>query len=337
MKRIASTGFFVLAIVATFSSTLSGRLGEPLWAQSQGAAQVVSIAPGAPVSSSSALSAQSFPEPLSTAPIFRETSLAPTAESFSAQWPSSLLIEPLEGSPPELKLDEPRRIVWYFPWTLVPLDGWTNSAEVGINGSSGNANSFSFQTGARFKRKTDAHLFDLRLTHNRTQSNGIEKQNNALLYSDYERYFADSPASLFMKQGVEYDRFKAFDLRYSTSAGVAYRFIRTDQLNLKGRFGSGTSREFGGPEDRWLFEAVFGTDYEHQWNKRNKFIARFDYFPEWKDFSNYRIVSDASWEMLWDQMGNLSLKIGAIDRYDSTPGGKQPNDLTYSMLLLYKF
>ncbi|MGN6545646.1 MAG: DUF481 domain-containing protein [Aureliella sp.] len=312
MKRIASTGIFVLAIAAAFTSTL-------------------------PAQSNAAPSPETLPAPLSTAPLFGQTTLAPTTEAFSAQVSPSLAIDPLVGSPPELKLDAARTAAWYFPWTFIPLDGWTNSAELGINGSSGNANSYSFQTGARFKRKTDAHLFDSRITHNRTQSNGIEKQNNALFFTDYERFFADSPASVFMKQGVEYDRFKAFDLRYSTSAGVAYRFIRTDHLNLKGRFGSGTSREFGGPEDRWLFEGVFGGDYEHQWNKRNKFIARFDYFPEWKDFSNYRIISDTAWEMLWDEHGNLSLKIGAIDRYDSTPGGKQPNDLTYSMLLLYKF
>jgi putative salt-induced outer membrane protein YdiY len=278
--------------------------------------------------------------PSATAPVFGETSLAPTAEGLSAQLaapPPPLGVEPLVGAPPELELDQPVRIAWYFPWTLIPLDGWTNSAELGINGSSGNANAFSFQTGTRFKRKTEAHLFDMRLTHNRTQSNGVEKQNNALLYADYDSYFPDSPASAFVKQGVEYDRFKAFDVRYNINAGVAYRFIQSEQLNLKGRFGSGTSREFGGPQDRWVAEALFGSDYEHQWNKRNKFIMRFDFFPEWQNFSHYRIVSDAAWEMLWDQKGNLSLKLGAIDRYDSTPGGRQPNDLTYSMLLLYKF
>ncbi len=81
---------------------------------------------------------------------------------------------------------------WYNPWTWVPRDGWTNSAELGINGSDGNSDSFSFQTGARFKRKGVRNLFELRMTHNRTQTGGIESQNNALLFVDHEYLFKES-------------------------------------------------------------------------------------------------------------------------------------------------
>lgn len=261
-----------------------------------------------------------------------DASIAPTAEAMTAVAEAQAM-----GSPPTLdvKLDDPR--VWYYPWTWLPRDGWANSAELGINGSGGNANSFSITAGTRFKRKTDINMFDLRLTHNRTQSGGVEKQNNALMYSDFDRYFGSSRWSAFVKNGVEYDRFRAFDLRYNINVGLGYSLVKNDKITLKGRFGSGTSREFGGPDDRWVPEALFGSDYEHQWNKRNKWIARVDYFPEWGDFTNYRIVADCSWEMLWDEAGNLSLKLGAVDRYDSTPNGLRPNDLTYSMLLLYKF
>ncbi len=268
-------------------------------------------------------------DPISLTP----TSIAPMTEALTAAAEQSQV----RGAPPSLDipLDDPR--VWYYPWTWMPRDGWSNSAELGINGSGGNANAFSIQAGMRFKRKTDINLFDLRMTHNRTQSGGVEKQNNALLYADFDRYFGQSRWSAFVKNGLEYDRFRAFDLRYNINLGLGYSFVKNDKVTLKGRFGSGTSREFGGPDDRWVPEALFGGDYEHQWNKRNKWIAKVDYFPEWGDFTNYRIVADCSWEMLWDEAGNLSLKLGAIDRYDSTPDGRRPNDLTYSMLLLYKF
>ena len=33
---------------------------------------------------------------------------------------------------------------------------------------------------------------------------------------------------------------------------------------------------------------------------------------------------------------NLSLKVSAFDRYDSTPQGRRPNDLDYALLLLWK-
>lgn len=226
---------------------------------------------------------------------------------------------------------------WYYPWTWIPLDGWENSAELGLNGSAGNSESSSFQTGTRLKRKTDFTLFDLRATYNRTSAGGTETQNNALIYTNWERFLGDSPRTLFVKNGLEFDKFKAFDYRYYLNAGLGYHFAKTDALALTGRFGAGVSREFGGPDDRWVPEALFGGDYEHQVNARNKLIAKVDYFPEWSDFANFRLVSDLAWEYLISADGNLSFKLGATDRYDSTPNGRKPNDVNYSALILYKF
>jgi putative salt-induced outer membrane protein YdiY len=261
--------------------------------------------------------------------------------------PSEGLFEPpppLEPQMPPAVFEEvaaaqsaPAGPVWYYPWTWIPMDGWENSAELGLNGSAGNAESFSFQTGSRFKRKSDFTLFDLRATYNRTTANGLETQNNALVYSNWERFLGDSPWTYFVNNGLEFDRFRAFDVRYNINSGLGYNFIKTEELTLAGRFGAGASREYGGPDDRWVPEALFGGDYEHQINARNKLIAKLEYFPEWGDFSNFRLVSDVAWEYLIDAKGNLSFKLGALDRYDSTPNGAKPNDVNYSALLLYKF
>lgn len=274
---------------------------------------------------------------------YRPVVSQPPAPSF----PTDGLLQP----PPPLQPDMPPTVfeeaaeveeleagpIWYYPWTWIPLDGWKNSAELGINGSTGNTESMSFQTGTRLNRKTDFTLFDLRLTYNRTTANGTETQNNALLYTNWERFLGDSPWTVFVKNGLEYDKFKAFDLRYFINSGMGYNFIKTDALTLTGRFGAGASREFGGPDNRWVPEALFGADYEHQVNARNKLIAKVDYFPEWGDFANYRLITDVAWEYLIDAEGNLSFKLGAIDRYDSTPNGRKPNDVNYSALILYKF
>ncbi len=251
---------------------------------------------------------------------------------------------PLEPNLPPTVFEEvaanqsvPGGPVWYYPWTWIPMDGWENSAELGLNGSAGNTESASFQTGMRMKRKSDFTLFDLRATYNRTSANGTETQNNALIYSNWERFLGASPWTLFVKNGLEFDKFKAFDTRYFINSGLGYHIFKTDDLSLTGRFGAGASREFGGPDDRWVPEALFGSDYEHQINARNKLIAKVDYFPEWGDFGNFRLVSDVAWEYLIDAAGNLSFKLGALDRYDSTPNGAKPNDVNYSALILYKF
>jgi hypothetical protein len=47
--------------------------------------------------------------------------------------------------------------------------------------------------------------------------------------------------------------------------------------------------------------------------------------------------SKADWEVVLDEVAHLSLKFSVIDRYDSTPNGKKPNDLDYSTVLLWAF
>ena len=63
---------------------------------------------------------------------------------------------------------------------------------------------------------------------------------------------------------------------------------------------------------------------------------KVDYFPEWGNPDNFRVVSDLGWEVLLDEQHNLNLKLSVNDRYDSTPNGRQPNDVNYALLLLWK-
>ena len=78
----------------------------------------------------------------------------------------------------------------------------------------------------------------------------------------YERFLGDSRWSYFFKSFLEYDEFKAFDLRLVANTGLGYLLVSTETIKLKGRFGAGASREFGGPDDELTPEAVFGGDYD---------------------------------------------------------------------------
>lgn len=76
---------------------------------------------------------------------FRPTAQQPPIPTI----PSEGLFEPpppLERSMPPTVFEEEAAKqavdmgpVWYYPWTWIPLDGWENSAELGLNGSAGNA------------------------------------------------------------------------------------------------------------------------------------------------------------------------------------------------------
>jgi len=226
-------------------------------------------------------------------------------------------------------------LAWYRPGYWFPGGKLTGSIELGINGSRGNADSFSIRAGGKLKHDVDWRTFTMDLTHARTDSDGVETQNNAIFNARHDWKLGDSPWSIFAKLQLEYDEFKAFDLRVVMNAGWGYQFWKNDFHALKGRFGAGASREFGGPDESWTPEAVFGLDYECKISDRQKFTASADYLPSWEDFMDYRLNTTLAWEICLDAAHNLNLKVGVFDRYDSTPNGSKSNDIDYSVLLLW--
>jgi putative salt-induced outer membrane protein YdiY len=269
------------------------------------------------------------------------TIVAPTTGDFNA-----LLPAPVESVPPGspvaegLPADALQATItptphWYYPSYWLGEDPWTAGVELGINGSEGNNNTFSMRAGGHLKRETQRWKLDSSLVYNKNNSNGVETQNNGKIDARLDRNLGDSPWTLFSLDNLIYDEFQAFDVQLSVNGGVGYRVLKTETIDLLSRFGAGATREFGGLDDDWQPTALFGVDYQHQLTKMQRAVAKVDYYPEWEDYRQYRVVSDLSWQIDLDRPKNVSLKLSAIDRYDSTPEGKKPNNLDYAVLLIW--
>jgi putative salt-induced outer membrane protein YdiY len=221
--------------------------------------------------------------------------------------------------------------MWSSDWTT----GWSASYELGLNGASGNASNFNLSTAFNLTRKLDSRVTNLNFNYAQASNEGILIRDFALLRSRNEYLLGDSPWSIFTEGTVEYDRFQAFDFRLTLATGVGYRFIDNETTTLKTRTGLGTSREFGGVNDQWKPELVLGLDFKHQLTGRQSLYLTNDFYPTWTDFGDFRMITDAGWQLVIDEETRTSLKLGVINRHDSTPGGQEPNDLNYSFLLMW--
>jgi hypothetical protein len=261
---------------------------------------------------------------------------APAEESLPAPAAAEDVAAEATGISPE-DLEEEVDSNWYEPKYWIDPLPWDTGLELGLNGSTGTSESFSIRTGGYIKRESRFSKLDLSSYHNRTTTGGESTQNNAQ-FDVRNDWLLDekSPWTLFGTGNVFYDEFQAFDVQTNANSGIGYRFVRRPDLGVIGRLGAGASREFGGPDDRWVPESLLGLEYNQQLWQQQKYYAKVDYFPEWEQEGEFRLVVDAGWEIELVQPSNLSLKISANDRYDSTPNGAEPNLMNYSVLLLLK-
>lgn len=264
-------------------------------------------------------------------PIEPAVAVQPTPPQFDSFGPVNPPLTPGTApplaAPPVVVPEEPKP----------PVKLWEGSFEFGLNGTEGNSRTFNLRFGSKVKRKTEFNILSADLDYRRDSANSIDTANKALLDWRYEHLFPESPWTCYVHGTVDYDEFKVYDLRVSLDAGLGYRFIKSDSTNLTGRFGGGTSREFGGPNEEFVPEAVFGVDFDHKINSRHKVVFSSEYRPDVTDFGNCRLTNKAAWEILLDEAMHLSMKLSVLDRYDTTPGEKEPNDLDYSVMLMWSF
>ncbi|MBN1911426.1 MAG: DUF481 domain-containing protein [Pirellulales bacterium] len=228
---------------------------------------------------------------------------------------------------------------WYRPhWAEeIKKSPWTGSAELGLDGSSGNSDTFNVRLGASAKRKTKKNTISFDFDYHKNTNDGLETANRLFFDWRFERPLNQKPWTSFIQGTTVYDEFQPWNVRFNVASGLGYTFIEDDFTTFQGRWGGGGSQEIGGPDQDWVPELNFGFDFEHSLSKRQKIKGSVEYFPDVTQFGEFRVINKASWEVLLDAEMDLSLKLTAADRYRRpNPGGKL-NDVDYAIVLLWKY
>jgi putative salt-induced outer membrane protein YdiY len=216
--------------------------------------------------------------------------------------------------------------------------GWSGGIELGLNGATGNTEMLNFRGSAGARRTTDRYDTMGDITYTYSTDDGDESANRLEANARNDWLIPDSKWLFFADAKYEYDEFTDYDSRLSGHVGAGYRFIKTEKDDLLGRVGVGAYKEWGGSDDDLTPEGVLGADYTHIFSELSSFTATVDFYPQLDEIGPYRFVGRAAYQVILDQETNLIFKIGAEDRYDSTPGdGFKRNDFTYFAMLGWKF
>jgi len=216
---------------------------------------------------------------------------------------------------------------------------WEFAIDAGVNGASGNTDDFNARLRFGSTLTSERNEFDAYALYLYSEENDVETKNRAELSARNDFLFKDSPWRLFIRGLVEFDEQRAYDVRISGNAGVAYEFVDTERLTWIGRLGVGASQEFGSENDDITPELFIGTDVRYQVDDRQTLRASAEYFPSLENFTDdYRVRALAAYELQLDQKGNLFLQAGVENRYDNVvEGDVENNDFEYFVTLSYRF
>lgn len=225
-----------------------------------------------------------------------------------------------------------------FPEPKKDAPPWSGGFEFGVNGNEGNSNVLKLRLGTFAKRHTADNIFTTDLVYGLARQGGETNENKALWNARDEVFLRGGPWGLFAATQVEYDEFRNYDYRFAGHLGFAYQFLRADHVSLRGRIGAGVSRELGETDSKWVPEGLVGLDVDWKLTSRQRFIATADYYPDLGRPDRFRVRARAAYEVLLDEKGCLTLRLGVQERFDSNPGPEtKQNDLDYFTTLVFKF
>jgi Protein of unknown function, DUF481 len=217
------------------------------------------------------------------------------------------------------------------------LDPWDGSVELGMDGSSGSANTMSIRFGVESKLKMEKNIFSIDLDYHKASTDGQKNTNRLYFDWRYEKPEVAGPFYWYVNGTTTYDEFQPWKVQVSSSTGLGLTFIDTGRFSFGGRFGGGFSQDIGGPDQSVKPELHWGFDSVWKITNRQKFVTSLDYYPDVTQLNYFRNVFKFSWEILLDEEMNLSMKFNTTDRfYRPNPGGV-PNDVDYSVVLLWGF
>ena len=211
---------------------------------------------------------------------------------------------------------------------------WAYEASVAINGRTGGSEKFAGAVGLKATLESAQDKLIFVLQAEQAEDNGVETANRQFAGADYSSFFSANNV-WYARTSVEKDTIKALDLRSSTAFGIGRKLIKKDLQDLELRAGLSYIYETyadGSKFDSPGLDIAFIHAYTFKTGKMNNVLT---YTPTFKDFNNYRVHHETTYEMpitasLW------KLKMGVSNDYTSLPqpGIDRLDTLYFTSLIL---
>jgi hypothetical protein len=213
---------------------------------------------------------------------------------------------------------------------------WAYEASAALTGRTGSTEKFAGSVGfkATLAGPDDKLIFAGVI--NRAEENGNETANDWKAGVDYSSAIAGGKTVWYVRTDIGKDEIKAIDLRSNSAFGLGRKLVKNDHQDTELRLGLGYVYETytngaANFSSAGLDVAVINSS-TLGWAKMNNVVT---WTPSFKEFSNYRLVHETSFDLPVKGANFWKLRLGVSNDYQSQPAGGVENlDTTYFSALI---
>lgn len=213
---------------------------------------------------------------------------------------------------------------------------WAYEASAAITGRTGGSEKFAGSLGFKATLAGEEDKLVFAGAINRAQENGNETANDWKAGVDYSSAIAGGKSVWYARTELSKDVIKALDLRSNSAFGLGRKLVKTDRQDTELRFGLGYVYETyatgaanfssAGLDVAIINSSTLG------WAKMNNSVS---WTPSFKEFANYRLVHETSFDLPIQTGEFWKLRMGVNNDYQSEPvGGVERLDTTYFTALI---
>lgn len=215
------------------------------------------------------------------------------------------------------------------------LRRWSYQAGADISGRSGNADSQRVGMNFRAVLAGPNDRLEFYGSYDYAETDGQRGADEIKGGTRFTSFFSGN-MGWFLRTELERDTFEGIDFRSTNAAGLTYRFIKRDRMELEGSAGFSYRYESyltGGNED---FPGLdFGLLFNWQFADWGRLTSNVSYIPSIEDFGDYLLEQDTGVEIPLGYSDFWRLRLGLNNRYNSAPDvGREKLDTAYYIRLL---
>lgn len=216
-------------------------------------------------------------------------------------------------------------------------ESWKHQLEFGFNGASGNSDTMNIHLGFSTEYADPEKAWNFATAYDRAKSDGDVSANRYFADLKREWIWSDIPWFSYMQGRYDWNQFKDWDHRFSATSGIGYQHLKNETWDLASRVGLGGFITRGDGEDLSTPELLFALDLGWIISEYERFEFSNSFYPDLDDTGEYRNLTTINWAMKMSEAGNMAIKLGLKNEYDSSASEEQEeNDFTYNMSLIWQ-